>query len=142
MADSCLRHGDATHDELVAAAAGSPPGVRRVVAYADGRSTNPFESVLRALAIDAGLDVVPQYEVRAGGLVLHPDLVDPLRGIVLEADSWGFHASHDEHDRDCVRYNPLVATDWRVLRFTHDHVMGSASYVVSTIRHVIDAAAD
>jgi very-short-patch-repair endonuclease len=85
--------------------------------------------------------VIPQHEVRAGGLLLHPDLVDPLRGVVVEAGSWRFHASRYEHDRDCVRHNALVATDWQVMRFTHDHVMGSASYVVSTIRQVAEAAA-
>lgn len=72
--------------------------------------------MLRALAIRAGAAVIPQYEVRARGLTLHPDLADPLRGIVLEADSWGFHASRSDHERDCVRYNALTATGWRVLR--------------------------
>lgn len=93
--------------------------------------------MLRALAIRAGAAVIPQYEVRARGLTLHPDLADPLRGIVLEADSWGFHASRSDHERDCVRYNALTATGWRVLRFGYDHVMFSPSYVVTTIQHLL-----
>jgi hypothetical protein len=107
------------------------------VDLADGRAANPFESVLRALAIRAGADVIPQYEIRAGGLTLHPDLADPLRGIVLEADSWGFHASRHDHERDCVRYNALTASGWRVLRFAYDHVMVSPSYVVTTIENLL-----
>jgi hypothetical protein len=66
VADSCLRHGAAAHDDLVAAATGWGPEVGRVAAYADARAANPFESVLRALAIEAGLDVVhPRLPLRA-----------------------------------------------------------------------------
>ena len=137
VADSCLRHGGVDHDTLVAAAAAWPEHARRVVAHADHRAANPFESMLRALAIRAGAQVIPQFEVRARGLVLHPDLVDPLSGIVLEADSWGFHASRDDHDRDCVRYNALTATGWRVLRFTYEQVMSSPRYVLATIRELL-----
>lgn len=137
VADSCLRHGGVDHDTLVAAAAAWPEHARRVVAHADHRAANPFESMLRALAIRAGAQVIPQFEVRARGLVLHPDLVDPLSGIVLEADSWGFHASRDDHDRDCVRYNALTATGRRVLRFTYEHVMSSPRYVLATIRELL-----
>lgn len=80
VADSALRHSDVDHDELVAAVASWPEHVRRVAAYADGRAANPFGSVLRALAIEAGADVIPQYEVRAAGLVLHP--TSPTRSAV------------------------------------------------------------
>ena len=134
VADSALRHGDLDHDGLVAAATSWPEHVRRVVAYADGRAANPFESVLRALAIRAGAEVVPQYQVRAAGLVEHPDVADPLRGFVIEADSWAFHASRCDRERDCVRYNALTATGWNVLRFSYEHVMSSPSYVVATIQ--------
>jgi len=137
IADSCLRHRCLDHEELLAVAASWSPAVHRVAEYADGRAANPFESVLRALAIQAGAEVIPQYEVRARGLTLHPDLADPVRGIVLEADSWGFHASRSDHERDCVRYNALTATGWRVLRFGYDHVMFSPAYVVTTIQHLL-----
>ena len=62
VADSALRHGDVTPEDLRAAAAGltgrNAARVRWVTAYADGRAENPFESVLRCLAIEEGLDVV------------------------------------------------------------------------------------
>ena len=53
---------------------------------------------------------------------------------MIEADSWGFHASRGDHERDCVRYNALTATGWNVLRFSYEHVMSSPSYVVATIQ--------
>ncbi|MFL6159741.1 MAG: hypothetical protein ACJ72D_26945, partial [Marmoricola sp.] len=36
---------------------------RRAATLADARAANPFESVLRALAIDARLDVEPQEQI-------------------------------------------------------------------------------
>ena len=138
VADSALRHGDLDPDALVGAASGWPERVKRVAAYADGRAANPFESVLRSRAIEAGARVVPQWAIEAQGLVLHPDLADPFSGLAIEGDSWGFHAGRWEHDRDCRRYNALTATGWRVLRFTYEQVMGSPDYVRQTIRRSLD----
>jgi len=138
VADSALRRGDLTHDQLVSAASRLTgplaPGARRVAAYADGCASNPFESVLRALAIEAGLDVVPQFEIQVGALTFHADLANPLLGIVLEADSWTWHTEKPDHDRDCVRYNAMSTAGWLVLRFTWQHVMRSPAYVIATIR--------
>lgn len=122
VADSALRHGDLTGDQLLNAARG--PREQRVAQHADARAANPFESSLRAITIAAGLGMVPQFEVQAGGVTLHPDLVDPLHGVVLEAESWEFHGREREaFERDCERYNLLVADGWRVLRFTWSQVM-------------------
>jgi very-short-patch-repair endonuclease len=57
-----------------------------------------------------------------------------VKGIVLEADSWTWHAEKRDHDRDCARYNAMVVAGWVVLRFTWEHVMNSPEYVVRTIR--------
>lgn len=140
VVDSGLRRGDLDRDALARTARRWPTQVRRVVDCSDARAANPFESVLRAHAIEAGARVIPQYEVRAGGLTLHPDLVDPFAGLVIEADSWGFHASRWDHERDCRRYNALVATDWRVLRFTYEQTMGSGVYVRATIERALALA--
>jgi hypothetical protein len=139
VADSALRSGDVTQDDLVAAAAAvtgpAAERVRRVAAYADGRAANPFESVLRALAIVAGLPCIPQWAVTCGDVELHPDLANPLRGIALEADSYEFHGREPkDHNRDCSRYNALTVAGWAVLRFTWEQVMHSPEYVVRTIR--------
>lgn len=144
VADSALRSGDLTVDELVTAAAKArgprAERVRRVAAYADRRAANPFESVLRAQAIEAGLDVVPQAPVEAGGAVMHPDLVDRSRRIILEADSWQWHADQEAHARDCQRYNAFVVAGWTVLRFTWHHVMSNPAYVNAALLTVRDRA--
>lgn len=144
VADSALRHQDVTYEELVAAGeawhGSNREQVLAVTRHANGLAANPFESALRAITIDAGFEFVPQYEVRAGALVLHPDLVDPLHGVVLEADSWGYHADKEAHERDCRRYTMLTATGWRVLRFTYDEVMFQPEYVRAAVERVMAEA--
>ena len=120
VADSALRHGiePARLESAAAAVRGAGAArVRRVVGHADLRAANPFESSLRALALEAGLEVQPQYPIRVRDHVLHPDLVDPARRLVLEADSFSHHADPSAFAQDCYRYNDLVVRGWRVLRF-------------------------
>ncbi|KRA32607.1 hypothetical protein ASD81_13790 [Nocardioides sp. Root614] len=136
VADSALRHGDLTYDDLQRVRATSPR-VRRVLLYADGRAANPFESTLRALAIECGLDVVPQYEIHARGLVVHPDLVDPIAGVAIEAESWEWHGKEKRaFESDCERYTALVVTGWRVLRFTWAEVMLNPDHVRACLREL------
>lgn len=139
-ADSALRSGDVTREALCDAAAGAPPHVRRVLDLADPRASGPLESVLRAIAVEEGWDVVPQWAVTVAGTTYHPDLADPFRGVVLEADSFAWHGDRDALARDVVRYNALVAAGWRVLRFTWEQVMQSPSYVRAVLR-AMDAEA-
>lgn len=145
VADSALRHGSMTHEELVAAShawrGGNKKQVQMVAAYASGSAANAFESGLRAITAAAGHEFVPQYEVRVGALTVHPDLVDPLNGIILEADSWGFHAEREAHDRDCQRYTMLAADGWIVLRFTYDQVMFQPDYVLRCIEMALSQRA-
>jgi len=138
IADSALRSGLVTRAELdgVSVRGAGAAAVRRVLAYADARAANPFESVLRALCIEEGLDVVPQHPIDLATGTVHPDLVDVLRRLVLEADSWSFHATRKAHRRDCARYNLLVVHGWRVLRFTWEQVMHDQAYVRWVLRLV------
>jgi very-short-patch-repair endonuclease len=131
IADSALRHGDVTPEDLEAidVLGAGALAVRRVLRHADGRAANPFESVLRALAIEAGLAVEPQAGVDLGTGTIRPDLVCHGLRLVLEADSWTFHATREAHKRDCARYNLLVVRGWRVLRFTWEQVMHDPAYV-------------
>jgi len=131
IADSALRSGMLTVDELRAVGVRGPgaDAVRRVTEHADGRAANPFESVLRALALEAGLEVEPQAEVDLGTGVVHPDVVAVLHRLVLEADSWTWHTSRKAHRRDCARYNLLSVRGWTVLRFTWEQVMHDQRYV-------------
>jgi hypothetical protein len=40
--------------------------------------------------------------------VIHPDLVCRDRGVVVEGDSWTWHATRKAHTKDCARYNLLA----------------------------------
>lgn len=131
IADSALRAGLVTRAEMDATTVrgAGAAAVRRVLAHADARAANPFESVLRALCIEEGVDVVAQQAVELPTGTVHPDLVCRVRRLVLEADSWSFHATRKAHKRDCVRYNLLMIHGWRVLRFTWEQVMHEQTYV-------------
>lgn len=133
VADSALRHRDVTRDELEAAMP-NDPRVHRVVAHATPLAANPFESVLRAILVEAGIGVVPQWATTIGRVTYHPDLAEPFAGLAIEANSWGFHASKAEHDADCRRYNALVVGGWTVLRFTWEQVMFRPWEVVAAVR--------
>ena len=138
VADSALRADDITHEQLTGLArAARGPGsrqIRRVAAQADGRAANPFESVLRALAVEAGLDVRAQVVVAVQNGSVRPDLVDERRGLILEADSFGWHGSRAALRRDCRRYNALVVAGWFVLRFSWEDVMHDQDYVREVLR--------
>jgi hypothetical protein len=141
VADSALRHGDVDQQALVRDA-GAVRGkgaeqARRVAAQASPLAANPFESVLRALALEVGIDATPQLEVEIRGVTIHPDVGDRERGIVLEADSWEFHTGKDAHERDCWRYTVLVCGGWVVLRFTWRQVMFEPEFVTECLLQVL-----
>lgn len=106
---------------------------RRVAAAADGAAANPFESVLRALALDAGLEVRPQVAIAQDDFFARVDLADEKRRLVLEADSFTFHGHREALARDCRRYDELVLLGWRVLRVAWDHVMLDPQWVLSVL---------
>ena len=72
IADSALRHRAVTRAELMNAhdsfRGHGRQHVLRVIEAADARAANPFESVLRAIALDVpGLQLRPQVEIRTPG---------------------------------------------------------------------------
>lgn len=142
VADSALRAGDVTRDELLSLAEQVPTThrteCRRVAREADGRAANPFESVLRAVSLDVpGLRLEPQQVVVTRPRVIRPDLVDWRLRVVVEAESFEFHSDRSALVRDCERYNELGALGWTVYRFTWGHVMNAPWYV----KEVLAAAA-
>lgn len=143
VADSALREGFPYEHLLALSAAAKGPGsarLRRMAACADGRAANPFESVLRALALDVpGLEVEPQVDIRGGlGLAVRPDLVDRALRIVLEADSFEWHGDRAALRRDARRYDLLVADGWTVLRFAWEDVMHDQDWVRSVLRATVE----
>jgi very-short-patch-repair endonuclease len=142
VADSALRRRLVERDELEHAlrqerGRGTVPA-RRVVAAADARAANPFESGLRAIVLDRGVPgFTPQLPFRTPRLRGFVDLGDPDRRIALEADSFEFHGSRQAMDRDCRRYDELVRTGWLVLRFSWEQVMSDREWVADTVEETV-----
>ncbi|MER7071844.1 DUF559 domain-containing protein [Terrabacter sp. NPDC000476] len=140
--DSALRSG-LPRREVTALATTLGPRQRarvlRIARQADARAANPFESVLRAIALGVpGLTVEAQVRLRYDDLYARVDLADEALQIVIEADSHEFHAERRAFDRDCRRYDELTVRDWIVLRFTWEQVMVEPDWV----RRVLIAAVE
>ncbi len=130
VADGALRDG-IERERLLIAAERSPrtgrPQALRVIAAADGRAANAFESAVRAISLDVpGLALEPQVHVADG---ITPDLVDARLRIVVECDSWTYHAEKTAFRRDLERYNELTIDGWLVLRVNLDHANDRPAYV-------------
>lgn len=143
ITDSALRAGYPVDVLREAARSAKGPGsarMRRVAEEADRRAANPFESVLRAIALDVpGLTLEPQVRIRGRlSLDVRPDLVDRRRRIVLEADSFEWHGDRAALRRDARRYDLLVANGWLVLRFAWEDVMHDQDWVRSVLTAVAD----
>ncbi len=112
---------------------------RRVLALASHQAANPFESGLRALAIEATDEGwLPQAPIPLrNGLVLHADVGDPRSRVALEADSHEFHKSRGDIVRDCHRYAEMTLAGWIVLRFAWEHVMFHPVWVREVIAWVV-----
>lgn len=143
VADSALRHGvdhDTFRRDAHAVRGKGAAQARKVADLASPLAANAFESALRALAIRAGLDVTPQTSIAVAGVagerdvVVHPDVVDVERRMVLEAESWEFHTSKTAFQRDCWRYTMLVLQGWTVLRFTWWQVTHEPDWVVACLQ--------
>jgi very-short-patch-repair endonuclease len=143
VADSAYRSGSVDRAELLARLpqldAQLRPRVRRVAEAADAFTANPFESVLRAIALEVpGLHLVPQVRIDdVDGWVGRVDLADRRLRIVLEAESFEFHGERQVLDRDCARYTRLVADGWLVLRFSWEQVMTRPDWVRSMIARAV-----
>ena len=144
VADSALRGGLVSWEALEVAVEEAPrwgsARVRRVVAEADPRAHGPFESVLRAIALEVpGLAVVPQHRIDdgQGRFIGRVDLADVRLRIVLEADSFEFHGLPELLDKDCLRYDELVVAGWLVLRFSWRQVMSCPDWVRSVLERAV-----
>ncbi|MDP9820255.1 DUF559 domain-containing protein [Nocardioides massiliensis] len=137
VADSALRAGFGTQLLAHIADTAKGPGARqarRIAAAATLLAANPFESTLRAIALDVpGLSVRPQVTLPGLG---RPDLVDERLRLILEADSFTWHGNRAALAADCRRYNRFVVEGWTVLRFSYEDVMGRPD----DVRRVLVAA--
>ena len=142
IADSALRHRDVTKPQLLELAQKMPARYRarclRVAQAASGKAANPFESVLRAIALEVpGLEMEPQVVIADGRFRVRPDLVDERLRLVAEADSFEWHGSRKALLRDCRRYTGLVRRGWTVIRFAWEDVMLHPAYVAAVLRDMV-----
>ena len=138
VGDSALRTRAVTRTELAGAAASARgPGsrrVRRVLAHADGRAANPFESVLRALTIEEGYDLTPQLQLADSGLFAVVDLGSEVLRLAVEADGFEHHGTRHGLLRDCRRHCELAVFGWSSLRFAFEDVMYQQAWVRWALR--------
>jgi len=137
--DSARRDGITLH-QLHTALAREPnqwrARAREAIDASDPRAENGFESLVRAIANDvAGLRLVPQVVVLPG---ITCDLVDETLGIVVECDSWTYHAEKSAFARDMERYNTLVLAGRLVLRIGRPLALSEPALVR---RHLTTAVA-
>jgi very-short-patch-repair endonuclease len=140
VADSALRSALVTRSQLLDAAQASPRTGRAkaiwVADHATDLAANPFESVLRDIALDVpGLDVRPQGWIGRAG---RADLVDEHLLVAIEADSWEHHGAPELFRRDVRRYTEFARLGWVVVRFVWEDVMQKPDLVR---RHLTDVAA-
>jgi very-short-patch-repair endonuclease len=139
VADSALRSGMVQKPDLIAAARRSPRTGRaralRVAQAASGLADNPFESTLRAIALEVpGLRPRPQGWIGSVGRV---DLVDDTLLIAIEADSWEHHGTRDAFKHDVRRYAEFASRGWVVARFLWEDVMHDPERVRRTLTAIV-----
>jgi hypothetical protein len=140
VADSALRDGERAMLRRVGATArgAGAAQVRRVAGEARPEAANPFESVLRALALQVpGWRPEPQRWIELPNRWVRPDLVDVDLRIVLEADSFEWHGDRAALRDDARRYDELVVAGWLVLRFAWEDVMFDQDWVTGILRAVV-----
>ena len=143
ITDSALRDRSVTRSTLMARAKDLPRLHRgraeRVFSVATPLAANPFESALRAIALEVpGLDVRCQVRIDdERGWIGRVDLADKSLRIVIEADSMEYHGEREAMDRDVERYTRLVCAGWLVLRFTWYHVMARPDWVAQMLSKAV-----
>ncbi|MGY1839596.1 MULTISPECIES: DUF559 domain-containing protein [unclassified Modestobacter] len=92
--------------------------VRRAFALVDPRAESAPESRVRVALVVAGLQPVPQYEVRvAGRFLARTDLAFPEARLAVEYEG-AHHFDGTQIARDDARIRCLEAAGWRVIRLS------------------------
>ena len=137
VADQALRCGQVTSADLAAAATAlrgkGAANLREVADAADGRSFNPLESTLRAIALRVpGLSLVPQFTIREPGFRVDVDLADPVLRLAIEAEGYEHHGTREGLRSDCRRATMYAVHGWTQVRYAYEHVMFEAAFVEDT----------
>jgi very-short-patch-repair endonuclease len=121
--DAMVRTGTVHQDELTASAeAGAGrwgvTKVRRAFPLVDARAESAPESRVRVALALAGLEPVPQFEIRVDGrFVARVDLAFPEARVAVEYEG-AYHFDGVQIVRDDARVERLVAAGWRVIRLS------------------------
>jgi very-short-patch-repair endonuclease len=141
IADSALRVGCVTVDDLVKAVAGRKgPGrtrLLRLVELIDPESGSVLESMLRYLLVTNGLTPQPQFRVRSRDgkrEIGRFDFCFEAARLIIECDGRRWHDPEDVRRKDRHKDNELARLGWRVLRFDWNEVRHSEGYVLAAVR--------
>jgi len=108
-----------------------------------GLTESQIEAELFRLLKEAGIDL-PEAQVRihgrGGGVIVRVDFVFHDVMLVIELDSFNFHADQQSFRRDRRSQNALVLEGYRVLRFSAWDVMAAPEYVISQVATALAAA--
>jgi hypothetical protein len=113
--------------------------VRRAAQLVDPRAESPPESRVRVALVLAGLEPVPQYEIRwAGAFVARVDIAFPEARVAVEYEG-AYHFEAGQIVRDDERYERLRAAGWTVVRLSAADLRDLAG-VVARVRAALIAA--
>jgi very-short-patch-repair endonuclease len=114
-------------------------GVRRLRSMLSERSEllhhagSDSETLLHQLFRKAGIDGwEAQVEIIDGDFSARPDVVFAALGLIVEVDSWSWHADKTRRRYDVRRQN-LERLGWTVLRFFREDVLHDPGYVLGEI---------
>jgi hypothetical protein len=138
--DAALRSGSCDPRALQSAVAAQGgrrgiAGVRRLLAFADGKAESPMESEARLVMIDGGLPTpVLQHEViDARGRLRRLDFAWPEQWVAAEYDSDQWHAGADALRRDREKLAALQDLGWTVVPIVADDVRRRPQVLVDRI---------
>lgn len=131
-------------DQLAAQLRRRPTGrgcarARTVLPLADPRAESPMESVVRWIFHAAGLPAPElQFVLRGarGEFLARADFAWPAHRVIVEFDG-DVHRERDTFVRDLRRQNLVVASGWRVFRYTSADALGRADGMVAELRHAL-----
>lgn len=118
------------------------PAMQAAVAAADGRSESPPESIARLLFLQAGLPVIPQYEVfDDGSWIARVDFALEAIRTALEIDGFRWHSSPEAFQADHDREMALRMAGWSVLRISADDVLTRPQTVLANVQRALESEA-
>jgi very-short-patch-repair endonuclease len=132
-ADSAVTKGLVTAEDVRELAAGLPRRRRRALERVSEGAGSGTESTFAWMLRRAGISFEQQFEIRP------KEFVDFLigRSLVVEIDSWLWHASAEQQAKDRRRDAASTTLGYTTLRFTYEQVLFQPEYVMETVLAVV-----